>query len=206
MKYNAVVVAGGVGKRANLGFNKVFFVMENGKTVLENACSVFINDHDCTKIIVVCNEEDKVFKNEKVLVVKGGKQRSDSVYNGLVNCKEEFVMIHDAARPYLTIEDVEKIKEALLTNDGVLLAKKAVDTIKYVENGYVTKTINRENIYLALTPQSFKTKEILAAYNCLDTNDCTDDSAVFEKYGKSVYVVEGNPKNIKLTLESDFKK
>ena len=67
MKYDAVVVASGNSERAKLGFNKVFFVMKNNKTVLENACEVFINDNDCEHIIVVTNEPDKVFKNNKII-------------------------------------------------------------------------------------------------------------------------------------------
>ena len=83
MLNDAVVVASGNSERANLGFNKVFFVMKNNKTVLENACEVFINDNDCEHIIVVTNESDKVFKNNKVITINGGNQRADSVKNRL---------------------------------------------------------------------------------------------------------------------------
>ena len=81
MKYDAVVVASGNSERAKLGFNKVFFVMKNNKTVLENACEVFINDNDCEHIIVVTNEPDKVFKNNKIITINGGKERK---YGGYV--------------------------------------------------------------------------------------------------------------------------
>lgn len=206
MNYDAVVVAGGKGERANLGYNKAFYVMNNGKTVLENACSCFINDDDCKKIIVVCNEPEKVFKNNKIEIVQGGEKRSNSVYNGLCKCESEYVMIHDAARPYLNNDDVKKIKEALLTSDGVILATKAIDTVKFVENGVIKNTINRDNVYLALTPQSFKTALIKDAYGTLDVSDCTDDASVFEKYNHVVKVVEGSSDNIKLTYKEDFNK
>ena len=205
MKYDAIVVASGKGERANLGFNKVFFTMKNGKTVLENACSTFINDDDCTNIIIVTEDKDKVFKNEKVKIIKGGEQRSNSVYNGLTLCESEYVFIHDGARPYLTKEDVEKLKEVILKYDGAMLAKKATDTIKLVKDGMVQETLDRENIYQALTPQAFKTNLIKQAYETLDVTYCTDDANVFEKYNHHVKIVEGNPTNIKLTNEEDFK-
>ena len=78
MKYDAVVVANGNSERAKLGFNKAFFVMKNSKTVLENACEVFINDEDCQHIIVVTNEKENVFKNNKLIIIDGGERRADS--------------------------------------------------------------------------------------------------------------------------------
>lgn len=205
MKYDAIVVASGKGERANLGFNKVFFVMKNGKTVLENACSTFVEDPDCLKVIVVCDEENKVFKNEKVITTKGGKLRANSVYNGLVLCDEEYVFIHDGARPFLDKEDVEKLKEEIIRYDGVMLAKKAIDTIKLTKDGMVVQTLDRENIYQALTPQAFKTDLIKEAYGTLDVSNCTDDASVFEKFNHKVKVVEGKVTNIKLTTKEDFK-
>lgn len=205
MNYDVVIVASGKGERAKLGYNKVFYVMKNNKTVLENAASVFVNDEDCKKIVIVTNDEDKVFKNEKVEIVGGGKKRANSVYNGLKKCESEYVMIHDGARPYLLKEDVDKLKKELVSNDGVILAKKVTDTVKLVRDLKVVETLDRENIYLALTPQAFKTSLIKEAYETLDVSDATDDANVFEKFNHTVKVIEGDASNIKLTLESDFK-
>lgn len=204
MKYDAIVVASGKGERAKLGFNKVFFVMKNGKTVLENACSTFINDEDCEKLIIVTEDEDKVFKNPKVITTKGGALRANSVYNGLTLCTSDYVFIHDGARPFLTKEDVDKLKDEVIKYDGVMLAKKAIDTIKLCKDQMVQETLDRENIYLALTPQAFKTNLIKQAYETLDVSSCTDDANVFEKYNHQVKVIEGDPTNIKLTNENDF--
>ena len=81
MKYDAIVVAGGVGKRADLGFNKVLYRMRDGKTVLNHSCLNFINDDDRQKLIVVCNSELD-FKCDKLVTVPGGKERYESVLNG----------------------------------------------------------------------------------------------------------------------------
>lgn len=205
MKYDAIVVASGKGERAKLGFNKVFFVMKNGKTVLENACSNFLHDEDCEKVIIVTNDEDKVFRHSKIEIVKGGEKRANSVYNGLCKCESEFVFIHDGARPFVNYEDIEKLKEAIQKYDGVILARKATDTIKLTKDGMVQETLNRENIYQALTPQAFKTDLIKEAYGTLDVTNCTDDASVLEKYNHQVKVIEGSADNIKLTIEEDFK-
>lgn len=205
MKYDVIIVANGKGERAKLGFNKVFFVMKNGKTVLENACSNFVTDEDCKNIIIVTDEKDKVFNNEKVKVVDGGEKRSNSVYNGLKNCESEYVLIHDAARPYINMEDINNLKEEVIKYDGVILAKKATDTVKLIKDGLVQETLDRESIYLAMTPQAFKTELIKSAYETLDVSNCTDDASVFEKYNHTVKVIEGSSTNIKLTSEEDFK-
>lgn len=204
MNYDVVVVANGKGTRAALGFNKVFFTMKNSKTVLENACSNFLNDEDCKRVVVVTDEKESVFSHPKLIVVDGGAQRYNSVCNGLKECKSEYVMVHDGARPLLPKEDVEKLKEALKDNDGAMLAKKAIDTIKRVKDGYVVETIDREEIYQALTPQAFKTKMLIDAYNTLDLTNVTDDASVFEMAGHKVKIVEGDPRNIKLTSPNDF--
>lgn len=204
MKYDAVVVASGNSERANLGFNKVFFVMKNNKTVLENACDVFINDEECKNVIVVTNESDKVFKNKKVIIINGGKERTDSVKNGLSKVTSDYVFIHDGARPFIKKEDVNKLKEALLDSDGAILVAKNVNTIKEVKNGVIEKTLDREFVYNALTPQAFKTSLIKEAYNKVDLQGITDDSLVFEKMGYKVKAVEGDPTNIKLTNRKDF--
>lgn len=203
MKYDAIVVAGGVGKRANLGFNKVLFKMKNGKTVLENACSCFIEDNDCLKVIVVTNEDIKIASN-KVSIVKGGKERYESVLNGLALVTSPYVLIHDGARPFLDIEDLNNLKEVVSKDNYAILAKKAVDTIKYVDDGYIDKTIDREHIYYALTPQAFKSDDLKKAYENIDLKGITDDASIMEKCGYKVKIVECKHSNIKLTNKEDF--
>lgn len=203
MKYDAIIVAGGVGKRADLGFNKVLFKMKNGKTVLENACSCFIEDDDCLKVIVVTNEDIKIASN-KVNIVKGGKERYESVLNGLALVTSPYVLIHDGARPFLDIEDLNNLKEAVSKDNYAILAKKAVDTIKYVNDDYIDKTIDREHIYYALTPQAFKSVDLKKAYENIDLRGITDDASIMEKYGCKVKIVESKRPNIKLTNKEDF--
>lgn len=203
MKYDAIVVASGKGNRANLGFNKVLYVMKNGKTVLENACHLFFEDEDCKKVILVTNDEVP-FNNEKLKIVPGGKERYLSVKNGLDKVDSEYVLIHDGARPFLNKEDLSKLKNSLIGWNGSILVTKATDTIKYVEEDTIKKTINRENIYYALTPQGFKTQVLKDGYRILNLEGITDDAQILEKLGVDVRIIEGSKSNIKLTNKEDF--
>ena len=204
MKYDAIVLGGGIGKRADLGFNKVLYKMKNGKTVLNNACDIFLNDEDCEHVIVVCNF-DIDFINDKLIVTGGGDQRYESVLNGLKLVTSDYVLIHDGARPFLDKEDLDNLKDEVVKYDFALLAKKAIDTIKYVNDGFVDKTIDREHIYYALTPQGFKSDLLKKAYSSIDLLGITDDASVLEKMGYKVRIVECNHDNHKLTLKDDFK-
>ena len=160
MKYDVVIVASGKGERAKLGYNKAFFKMKDGLTVLEHSSSLFINDEDCKNIIIVTNEENfsLVFSKNKVKLTTGGAERKDSVYNGLKLVESEYVLVHDVARPYLNNESLEELKKEIEKNGSAILAKKAIDTIKVVDGNKVVKTLDRNTIYLAETPQGFKTE------------------------------------------------
>ena len=89
MKYDALIVASGKGTRSNLGYNKVFYVMKDGKNVLMHSLSLFLADPDCVSIIVVTNEENfaRIDDDPRIIKIKGGKERKDSVRNGLNEVK-----------------------------------------------------------------------------------------------------------------------
>ena len=206
MQYDVVIVASGKGERAKLGYNKAFFKMKSSKTVLETSASLFINDDDCKNVIVVTSDEyiNEVFKHNKVKTTLGGKLRKDSVYNGLKLATSEYVLIHDAARPFLELESLNELKEKIVEYDSAIIAKKAIDTIKVVKDGIIEKTIDRNNVYMAETPQGFKTSLIKNCYeNCEDV-EFTDDASLVESLGYKIYVVEDKYDNRKLTKKEDF--
>lgn len=204
MKYDVIVVAGGKGNRADLGFNKVLFKMANGKSVIENNIDIFLNDEDCQKIILVINEEID-FNNNKLILVKGGKERFDSVMNGLNEVSSEYVLIHDGARPFLNIKALEKLKNKLEEKDAVVLGKIASDTIKIINDDKVVETLNRNNIFIAETPQGFKTSLIKDCYKNKDDNYYFDDASLVETFNHEVYIVIDEYNNKKLTSKEDFK-
>ena len=206
MFYDVVIVASGKGQRANLGYNKAFYKMKDGRTVLECSASLFMEDEDCKNIIVVTNEEyiEQVFKNDKVICTIGGKERRNSVENGLKLVQSEYVLIHDAARPFLNKLSLEELKKELEISGACILAKKATDTIKVVENNKIIKTLDRNSIYMAETPQAFKSDLLKKCYKESENIIFTDDASLVESLGYEVSIVEDKFNNKKLTNEMDF--
>lgn len=203
MKYDAIVVASGIGSRAKLGYNKVLYQMKNGKTVLENACQLFLMDEDCEKVIVV--SDAKNFEHPKLIWTSGGLKRSDSVYQGLILAESEYVLIHDGARPFLSQRALAALKEEVIRTDAAILATKCKDTVKRVIAGKIIETINREEIYLAQTPQAFRRELLLSANRNLSADaNVTDDASIMELAGHEVSIVENLDSNPKLTLKADF--
>lgn len=209
IKYDAIVVASGKGARLNLGYNKVFYKLDENTTILDMASRCFIEDEDCQNVIVVTNEEefDLVKNNPKLVLVQGGKLRMDSVLNGLAKVKSDYVLIHDGARPYLDKHDLDNLKKALEDEEASILAVKVKETVKVVDDGYINKTLNRNQIYLAQTPQGFKTSAIINAFQkAKGVNiEFTDDASIAEYSGIKVKIVEGSYRNNKITYLDDLR-
>lgn len=206
MKYDVVIVASGKGERAKLGYNKAFFKMKDNKTVLEHSASLFIEDEDCQKIIVVTSEDciDSVFKNDKVITVLGGKERRNSAENGLNEVESEYVLIHDAARPFLNKEALNDVKKEVEKSKATILARKATDTIKVVDGFKIINTLDRNTIYMAETPQAFESELIKKCYKESSNINFTDDASLVESLGYTVTITVDNFDNKKLTTEQDF--
>ena len=209
MDYSCVIVAAGKGSRMNLGYNKVYYMLDD-KCILEHTIKAFKDDHDCKEIIVVCDIDDfkAHIKDDDVILVSGGATRSDSVYNGLQKVSYEYVMIHDGARPYVSSKILDDTKQCLSKHNACVAMVDCKDTIKKVVDNKVVKTYVRSTLKNAQTPQSFKTSMIIEAYQkaIADNFVATDDASIYEVYGKDdVYVIEGSYDNIKITTIEDIK-
>lgn len=207
MNYDVVIVASGKGERAKLGYNKDFYIMKDGRSVLDHSVGLFCDDVDCKNVIVVTNPEnfDKVRSDAKVKITEGGKERKDSVYNGLKLSESDYVFIHDGARPFLRKEIVEALKEKVVSDKAVCLGKMAVDTVKIVREGKIEKTIDRNSVFLAETPQVFERKLILDCYARCEDVVFTDDASLVESLGYPVSILIDTYDNRKLTKEEDFR-
>ena len=212
MDYSALVLAAGSGQRMQLGYNKVFYELENGKTVLDQALSVFKEDDRCKQIVLVCSANDIIrissqYVSGKVVVVLGGKTRQESVYNGLKAVHEENVLIHDGARPWVSKENIDSLLETLQEHPACLLMVPAKDTIKVVEDGAITKTLEREKLWMAQTPQAFDTRLIISCYKRaadLKLNATDDAQAVELTCDMPIKCVLGSYDNIKITTKEDI--
>lgn len=212
MKYSVCLLAAGKGVRTQLPYNKVLYRLE-GKTVLDYSLDLFLSDLDCCQIIVTCATEDMDFmktiqKDPRITLVLGGATRQDSVYEALCKVTYPYVMIHDAARPYLKREQIESLKSTLRDEKACLLMIPSVDTVKIVKNGYVESTLDRSLLYNAQTPQCFDTELIKKCHGQAKKEGriATDDAQLVEWYSTiPVKVVEGDSSNKKITVSSDLK-
>ena len=211
MNYSAIVLCAGKGSRSGLTYNKMLYRFKN-KTVYEMSKEIFLNDERCKQIVVVTKEEElddlkKLISSKKIDYVFGGKERQDSVYNGLQVVKEDYVLIHDGARPYLKKENIDDILECLNKNDACLLVVPVKDTIKVCIDGNILKTLPREQLVQAQTPQAFKTELIKRCYQKgKDKNYIATDDASLVEYFENIEVkaVLGSYSNIKITTPDDL--
>lgn len=212
MDYTALVVAAGSGSRVGLGYNKLLYKFENGRTILEETVSIFMKDDRCKQIVVVSSSDDmeiftKLCSCGKVVFVLGGATRQQSVYNGLKAVKEDAVLIHDGARPWLPTECIDRILDTLNEHPACLLCVPVKDTIKEVKGDYVKQTYRRDDLKQAQTPQAFDTNLIIHCYEKAMKQgiSATDDAQVVELCSDiQVRAVEGSYENSKVTTMEDL--
>ena len=143
-----------------------------------------------------------------VKVVAGGTRRQDSVKNGIEvsDSHSTLVCIHDAARPFVTEDLIQRSISACEFADGAIVGIPSKDTVKFSENGLVKETLDREKIWLAQTPQCFHKNKLLQALYYAETENLTgtDESALMEAMGFSIKLVEGDSNNFKITTKDDW--
>ena len=211
MNYSAIVLCAGKGSRSGLSYNKMLYRFKD-KTVYEMTMKIFLNDDRCKQIVVVTKEDEisdlkKLISSSKIDYTFGGKERRDSVYNGLQIVNQDYVLIHDGARPYLKNKNVDDLLLCLNNNDACLLMVPVKDTIKMCKGENVIETLPRETLMQAQTPQAFKTSLIKDCYKLGKINNfaATDDASLVEHFKMApVKVVMGSYENIKITTPDDL--
>jgi 2-C-methyl-D-erythritol 4-phosphate cytidylyltransferase len=146
---------------------------------------------------------------DRLLVSVGGRERHESVYNGLEDLPEHvrIVVVHDAARPLVTDDTIERVVSAARAGTGAIAALPVVDTLKRVdESGHITATVSREQLWRAQTPQAFPRDMLERAHHAARTErvGATDDAGLCERIGEPVIVVRGSERALKITEEADF--
>jgi len=208
----AIIVAAGIGKRMKSEVPKQFLSLK-GKPILAHTLSCFQKAVVVDQIILVVNpnwqEESRQiasFFNKVVHIVAGGKRRQDSVWAGLQAVEEGIVLVHDGVRPFVTPALIERVVKATKKWGAVVPALPAKETVKWVEESVVKKTLPREFIYLVQTPQGFRYELLKEAYLRLgDKENVTDDASLVERLGIKVCVIAGEPFNLKITTPEDLK-
>ncbi|AEE92297.1 2-C-methyl-D-erythritol 4-phosphate cytidylyltransferase [Tepidanaerobacter acetatoxydans] len=217
MQVSAVIAAGGHGKRMNSSVSKQFLTIK-GHPILYYTLNKFEKMDVISSIVLVTGVDDMDYtRNEiirkygfkKVKLVEGGKERQDSVYNGLreLSPQTDIVVIHDGVRPFVPIKLIEKSITAAIKYKAVGVAVPVKDTIKIVGDGNTIKsTPDRKTLWSIQTPQTFKYDLILAAYEKAISEGFygTDDTVLVERMGLSVKIIEGAYENIKITTPEDI--
>lgn len=225
----AIVPAAGLGKRFGSGTNKAFQTLQ-GKPLVIWSLQILETVTDIVEIIPVLKVEEmergRMLFEEYGLtkvdrIARGGKERQDSVYNGLklIEDKNCIVLIHDGVRPLIEKKLIENaIKELSNSSvspaekgneqgaEGVILGVPLKDTIKEVGDGIIRKTLKRGSLWAIQTPQVFTYKNILYAYDSAMNKGfySTDDAALLEQYGGKIKVIMGSYRNIKITTPEDI--
>lgn len=218
--FAVILPAGGLGKRMGSKIPKQLLPL-NGKPVYHYALETFAQMDEIAEVVLAVPADWKShFEKElqnfrfayKLKLVIGGKERWESVRNGIeaLSKEIEFVLVHDVARPLISHSLILQVLETLETKGSCLVARQAVDTVKMVESGKVERTIPRENVYLAQTPQAARVEIFKKLYKKIDENPLgflpTDEASILEHFGEPVYIVPGNSQNDKLTTPADLKR
>lgn len=214
----AIIVGAGQGLRFQSKSQttpKQFFKLA-GQLLIIRALQPFVASEDIDKCIAVVPQEavdwfkEEVARKtsgETVRVMNGGVRRQDSVRRGVEAASgADVVVIHDAVRPFVRPEWISTVINLCNRHDGAVLAIPASDTLKKVVDGRISRTINRDNIWQAQTPQAFKRDILLQAYDSVkwETLRVTDEAQLLEITGKELVIAAGSSENIKITTQEDW--
>ena len=218
LKYWVVIPAAGEGLRMDVGKPKQYISINN-KTIIEHTIDCFIYREEIEKIIVAISKEDEFWAtleisgHDKIMTASGGKERYQSVLNSLQMLSgeakdDDWVMVHDAARPCLNQSAIDRLIIELKTHDiGGILAMPCRDTMKRAsDTGEIDGTVERQSLWHAQTPQMFKYGKLLLAIQDALKNKAaiTDEAMAVERLGFKPMLVLGHQENIKLTYKDDL--
>jgi 2-C-methyl-D-erythritol 4-phosphate cytidylyltransferase len=213
----AIIAAAGAGTRMASDRPKQFLLLA-GQPVILRTLQVFEECDSIDEVIVVLPAAESAgflslagrYGVRKVTrVVPGGVTRADSVKRGLMAIRSataEIVAVHDGVRPFVTVDEINRTVAAAKSEGAAILVAPVTDTIKEISSTSVLRSLDRGVLRRALTPQCFRYELLREAYQHADVNDpsLTDESALVEKSGRTVSVVEGSARNIKITTAEDL--
>ncbi len=208
MNYTALILAAGKHAGEGLSYKKALKELNSGERVLDKSVRVFLEDKRCKQIVIVTNSADlqKLVQSHdsgKILHVKGGETRSQSVLLGLTAVSEDVVLIHDGVRPWIRHKYIDEILVKMETEQACVLAVKPKGTLLRVEDGYA-KDIVRRDYMQTQTPQAFRTSFILKCYTIakgLEINVKDDAELVARVSDAKIAVVEGDIRNVRYMLK-----
>ena len=213
MFISAIITAAGSGQR--FGETKQFKLLD-GQPLYQYSLKVFLSVKIFDEVILVVprgsqktiEQETNSFFDKPIKIITGGINRQDSVKNAIraSSVNSDLVVIHDAVRPFVTKKLIEDCISACSYSDGAIIAIPPVDTIKFSTGDIIEKTINREFIWMAQTPQAFNKEKLLKAYenHSLNNSIFTDEASIMEGMEYAITIVPGTENNFKITTNDDW--
>ncbi|RLA21586.1 MAG: 2-C-methyl-D-erythritol 4-phosphate cytidylyltransferase [Gammaproteobacteria bacterium] len=216
-RYWAIVPAAGIGSRMGAVLPKQYLQLAE-KTVIEQTLLRLLSEKRLETIVVAISQNDTCWESVKqnfsarVQTTVGGRERFESVLSGLRYLagqadNNDWVLVHDAARPCVTKKEIGRLIERLKADPvGGILALPVHDTLKKVQQGVVESTLDRQTIWRALTPQMFRFGLLKKALEqAVEAGIAvTDEASAIESLGYKPKLVEGEPENIKITRPADL--
>ncbi|WP_107040121.1 2-C-methyl-D-erythritol 4-phosphate cytidylyltransferase [Brumimicrobium mesophilum] len=212
MKQSVIITAGGIGKRMGSDLPKQFITIK-GLPVLMHTIKRFFDYDQEIQIVIslpkdfiqlwkdLCKQFDFDIHHE---VIEGGKERYHSIKNALQNVDGDVIMVHDAVRPLVSQQTIQKVIEKAVSFGAAIPVLPIKDTLRK-GNSEVSGHQDRSEFWIVQTPQAFQLKILQKAYNIPYSTSVTDDASLVEAIGKQVFLTEGNEENIKITTPFDLK-
>lgn len=216
-KFAVILPAAGRSTRYQGQARKKVFAELDGRAVWIRSVEAFINRPDVAQVLVVISPDDAEWFREKfrpnlafldVEVVHGGAERADSVQNALARVRSDvdFVAVHDAARPVIAAEWIDRVFAAAAQHGAAILATPVTSTLKRVDpQSRIVDTVPREKLWAAQTPQVARRDWLLDAFAKRSGFVATDEAQLLERTGYPVQIVEGSPLNLKITTAEDLR-
>ena len=214
MRIGAVITAGGLGKRVGGEVPKQLIKL-HGKAMWLHSVEAFLSNKKIKAVVITvpANWQNYFIEETKdlsLIVALGGKERWQSVKNGIEALPKNIshVVVHDAARPFVSQGIINSVAAALSKN-CCMVAKPVFDTVKIAENSFVRSTLDRKSVWLAQTPQAAPVDLLKKLYKKMEKfpNFCpTDEASILEKFSVPIKIVEGNTMNDKITTKEELEK
>jgi len=213
----AVIAAAGSGTRMGSEFDNKLFIKINGKPLIFYTLNAFAESETVDEIILVTKEDcfDKLheivskygFDKKVSQIIKGGAERQQSICNAVEALPDitKYICVHDGARPFITPSIINRVNNCAYEHKASACCVKVKDTIKKISGDFIKKTVDRETLRSAQTPQCFNLEMYVKALKSAVVNGAnfTDDCQLFEKAGYKVFLCEGSYDNIKVTTKED---
>ncbi len=217
MTVSAIIVAGGKGVRMGAAVRKQYMLLA-GRPVVCLTVEVFDACSCIDDIFLVVPPDDldicaekwmaSLTLHKRIQLVAGGVERQDSVYRGIqaVGHACDVVVIHDAVRPFVSLQMIESCVAEARASGACIIGMPAMETAKQVNSGEIERTLDRNTIWMAQTPQAFNLDLIRAAHETARSDRFmgTDDAMLVERLGKKVRILPGSRLNIKITTPEDL--